>query len=349
MEEPRYISDLLERIAQPGFLVKNQKIVNVNQAARAMLLAPEMPVAQFLCTGSEEYAAFQEGHLCLTLTIGGQNHAAVVSRLDDCDLFLLDPAEETAEFRSMALVSKELRMPLMQIISSAQQLANTEGADSPAAARMNQGLMQMLRLVNNLGDISRYMTSSRMEVRDVDSFLQEVFEKAGTLTRGRVQLSYEGLKQPVFSQIDPEQLERAVWNILSNSIKFLPENGSIQGRLSRHGRMLHLTLQDSGSGIAEAVRETLFARYLRKPGLEDPRYGLGLGLTIVQTAAANHGGTVLISSIPEGTRVTMTMAICQDSNALLRSPLLRPDYTGGWDHGLVELSDCLSADLYSDL
>ena len=369
MEEEKKIWMMLEQIPQPGFLVKEGRILQVNQAAQALLLAPGMAFSPMLDTGAEEYPDFREGQICLTLTIADQPRGAVVSRMDDCDLVLLDTQEGLEELRSMALVSMELRGPLMQAISSAQQLSG----DNPATAKMNQSLMQMLRLVSNLSDISRYQTSCRMETRDVDSFLLELFEKAAALTEGRVSLSYTGLKQPVFSRMDPEQLERAVWNILSNCIKFTPQGGSVQARLTRQGNLLKLTVQDSGSGIAENLQGTLFQRYLRQPGIEDSRYGLGLGLSMIRTVAANHGGTVLICSKQggtriaitlavrldtqnqlrspicseqEGTRITMTLAIRQGSSSQLRSPILRPDYTGGWDHGLVELSDCLPAERY---
>jgi len=348
MEDQKKISQLLDQIPQPGFLVKEGRIRQVNPAADALLLAPDQVFSSLLSTGSEDYAALQEGQLCLTLTIGGHVHNAVVTRMEEADLVLLDSPEESEEFRSMALVSMELRQPLMQALNNAQQL--TAGSNDPAAAKMNRSLMQMLRMVSNMADISRYALSSRMETRDVDSFLLELFEKAWTLTEGKAALSFEGLNQPLFCLIDPEQLERAVWNLLSNCIKFLPQDGTIQAKLTRHGNLLHLTVQDSGSGIAEAVRATLFRRYLRQPGIEDSRYGLGLGLAIVRTAAANHGGTLLISSGRDGgTKITMTLAIRQNADTLLRSPLLRPDYTGGWDHGLVELADCLPAELYREL
>lgn len=342
MEEQRKIYDLLDQIPQPGFLVRENRISKVNQAASAMLLAPGAAFSPLICSGEGDYETFSEGQLSLTLIISGQRRSAVIIRLEDADLVLLDPDGDLEEFRSMALVSMELRKPLMQAISGARQ--------QPGDPGLNQSLMQMLRLVSNMADISRYSASARMETRDVDAFLLELFEKAETLTAGKVRLTYEGLKQPIFSLIDPEQLERAVWNILSNSLKFLPQGGSIQARLTRQGKLLRLTIEDSGSGIAETVRSSLFSRYLRQPGIEDSRYGLGLGLAIVRTVAANHGGTVLISSGRDGgTKITMTLALRQDSSNQLRSPLLRPDYAGGWDHGLVELSDCLSPELYAEL
>lgn len=349
MENQKKRTDFLDHIPQPGFLVAENTIQSVNQAAQALLLLPGQCFSSLLHTGCEEYAAFQEGHLCLTLTIGGHEHRATVTRMEDGDLVLLDTDQEADEFRSMGLVSMELRAPLMQAISSAQLLIRQDTSSDLSAARLNRSLMQLLRLVNNMADVSRYTASSQLEIRDAESFFLELFEKAHTLTSGRVHLSYHGLNQPVFTRMDPEQLERAVWNLLSNCIKFTPAGGTIAAKLQRRGRMLYLTIEDSGSGIAENVRGTLFSRYQRQPGIEDSRYGLGLGLTIVRTAAANHGGTVLISRSKEGgTRITMTLAIQSDDKTLLRSPILRPDYAGGWDHALVELADCLPPEAYTE-
>ena len=345
MEEERKIRQLLDQIQKPGFLVRNDRILAVNQAAQAMLLSPGQEFLPLLLTGREEYAAFQSGDICLTLSIAEIRHNAVITRMEDWDLVLLDQTENQEELRSLALVSMELRGPLMQAIHVARQVES----EDPAAAKMNQSLMQMLRMVSNMSDISRYAASSRMETRDVDGFLLELFEKAETVLDGTAQITFDGLTRPVFSLIDPEQLERAVWNILSNCVKFMPKGGSIHASLTRQGAVLRLTVEDSGSGIAQAVRAGLFCRYLRQPGIEDSRYGLGLGLSIVRTAAANHGGTVLISSGKDGgTRITMTLPIRQE-DPFLRSPLLRPDYTGGFDHAFVELSDCLSFEHYRDI
>ena len=340
MEEQRKIIALLDQLSQPGFLIREDQILQVNQAAGAMLIAPGDNFSSLLKTGSEDYAAFTSGQLSITLTVGEQDHSAVITRMEEGDLVLLDPDNIAEEFRSMALVSMELRKPLMQAITSARQ--------NPSDAKMNQSLMQMLRMVSNMADIGRYSACAQMELRDIDSFLLEVFEKAKTLAEGRARITFEGLKQPVFTLIDPEQLERAVWNILSNSLKFLPDNGFIRARLTRKGNRLYLTVEDNAA--VQITPSELFNRYLRQPGIEDSRYGLGLGLAIVRAAAANHGGTLLISTGTEtGMKVTLTVALRQDPGTTLRSPLLCPDYTGGWDHALVELSDCLGAEYYTEL
>ena len=140
-----------------------------------------------------------------------------------------------------------------------------------------------------------------------------------------------------------------MWNILSNCIRFTPTGGQIQATLTRKGKRLCLTVQDSGSGIADSVRGSVFRRYLRQPAIEDSRYGLGLGMVMIRAAASHHGGAVLIDRPPQGgTRVTVTLAIRQDPVSQLRSPLLKVDYAGERDHALIELSDVLPAEFYRD-
>ena len=340
MEEQRKIVALLDQIPYPGFLVSEKRIQSVNPSAAALLLVPGQSFPELICVGAEDYAAYEGGQFCLSLSIGGHIHSAMLDRIGSANLVLLDQDAQTREYQLLSLLAMELRRPLTQAFTS------TRGQSCDP--RLNKSLMQMLRMVGNMADLGRYAHSSRMELQDVDSFLLEVFEKARDLAAGKADITFEGLKQPVFSLMDAEQLERAVWNILANCIGFAPQGVRIHARLTRQGNRLRLTVEDNGSGIPEHVRPTLFHRYLRQPGIEDCRYGLGLGLSIVRIAAANHGGTVLIGTGDQGTRITMTIALRQEDSSILRSPLLRPDYAGGWDHGLVELSGCLPSELYCE-
>ena len=111
--------------------------------------------------------------------------------------------------------------------------------------------------------------------------------------------------------------------------------------------LLRLSISDSGSGIPESIASSLFRRYLRQPGLEDSRYGLGLGMSLIRSAAIAHGGTVLVTpGIQGGTRVVLTLSAKPKSGNQLRSPIFRMDYTGGRDHQLVELSGVLPKESY---
>ena len=106
-------------------------------------------------------------------------------------------------------------------------------------------------------------------------------------------------------------------------------------------------IQYQMSKTRSRIKGSIHSRYLRQPGIEDSRFGIGLGMVLIRSTAALHGGTVLIDQ-PQGsgTRITMTLAIRQNTGGQLRSPMLRVDYSGERDHGLLELSESLPAFLY---
>ena len=87
---------------------------------------------------------------------------------------------------------------------------------------------------------------------------------------------------------------------------------------------------------------------MREPAIEDSRFGLGLGMTLIRSVAADHGGTVLLEQ-SQGTRVAMTIAIRKEASGTLRTPKLRiGDYAGGRDLGLLEFSDSLPTSAYEE-
>lgn len=352
MEAKKEENGMLDLMIRPGFCVKENIICQVNQAARSLLILPGTDVRTLLLTGAEEYAAFEGGCLYVKLNLSANGCGASVVRMDETDVFVLDQESDDGELQALALAARELREPLTSVLICADRLLPLTDAPSSAekelAARLNRGLHQLLRIIGNMSDAGRCAVSARMETRNVPQVLAEIMEKAQVLVQhAGLTLTYQGLQEELPGLVDAEQLERAVLNILSNAIKFTPKNGTIDARLTRRGRMLHLSIQDSGSGIGENVKSSIFRRYLRQPGIEDGRYGLGLGMVLVRSTATNHGGTVLIDQ-PKGTgtRVTLTLALRQRSDAQLRSPIMRVDYAGERDHGLIELSDTLPASVY---
>ncbi len=346
--------DMVEHLRQIAFCVQNGTVVKVNTAASNRMIEPGMTVAQLLKTGEEEYRDFSGGCLYLTLNVCDQKLGFSVSRKNGFDLFQLEQDAQGLELQSLALAARELREPLANIMISADRLF-PDSSEDPAVnmqiARINQGLFQMLRLISNMSDAGQYAMSDSisMEVKNISTLLDEIFAKASVLVEhAGVNLQYRGIAEPIFTLVNAELLERAVLNIISNALKFTPQGGSIQAKLQRQGNKLYLSILDSGSGIPESARGNLFSRHTRELGLEEGRFGLGLGLVIVRSAAQQHGGTVLVDQPAEcGTRITMTLSIRSGNTTQLRSPILRVDYAAERDHGLMELSDVLPAELYS--
>lgn len=346
MEQVKDSPGLLELLPHPGFLVQENIIVRVNASAAAMQVAVGTPIGELLDGCREDYEGFSGGCLYLTLSLSGALLGACALRMEAGDVFLLDSGQEDAVLQSLALASRQLRLPLSNIMISAESLFS-QLPESPeaqeAAARLNRGLYQLLRLVGNMSDADSGLT--RRETLSIGGVFDEIFEKAGTLCQqAGFHLEYSGLKEDIYAIADRQQLERAVYNLLSNAMKFSPAGSTITAWLTRRGRKLCLQIQDAGEGILPA---DLFHRYLRQNTLEDSRFGMGLGMVLVRACAASHGGTVLVNT-PEGggTRVTMTLTLRQNADDILHSPTLRLEYTGGRDSALIELSQQLPWELY---
>ena len=326
MEVQNTVLDWLNRYSCPAFLTQENIITACNSAAEALLLRPGMDIRELLMTGEEEYTRFYGGCLYLKLKLSAKGCGASVTKEALGDLFLLDQEPEDSDLRSLALAARELRSPLSNLMIAADALKTVEDPYlQEQLARLNRSLHQMHRLVNNMSDAGRSDLLSPAGIHDLNRLFHDIFEKIRTqLDATNVTLTYEGLSQSVYGLANAAQMERAVLNIVSNALKFLPESGFIRASLTRQQNMLQLSIQDSGSGIADNVLGNVFTRYQRQPGIEDSRYGIGLGMVLIRSAAADHGGTVLIDR-PEGggTRVTMTMAIRQEE-PILRTPVISP-------------------------
>lgn len=345
--------DVLDLIVQPAFSVKDGKIIQVNQSAAQRMILVGTEIMPMIATGSEEYAEFHEGCLYLTLDLFGQECGASVSKLNNTDIFVLENEADSAELRTMALIAKELRTPLSSIMTTADRLfpvlSDQKTGNSDQIAQMNKGLFQMLRVISNMSDAVSYASSgTRMEVRDIKAVMDEIFARATELVEHTgITLSFSNLPQNLYCLIDADKLERAVYNMISNSLKFTPKGGTIHAAMTKKGSKIIFSVQDSGSGIPSSLLGTIYSRFQREPAIEDIRYGIGLGLVLIRSVASVHGGTVLIDQpTGEGTRITMTLQIRQATDTTLRSPVMKIDYAGERDHGLIELSESLPAGLY---
>lgn len=337
---------LLNLLQCPAFIVSEGCIAQLNPAAQAMAICPGQSVDTLFDTHKEALASLDDGCLYLEAQVAGQTFGAGAVRTAEGILVLLDAQPEGEALRALSLAAREMRGAMVGMQLSLDELHKT-GGNEKTAALLERSLHQMLRLVCNMTDAGTLPSQNRQEILDLDSWMEELTEKAAASAEALgVSIRYSGSGKAMLTLCDEELLERAVLNILSNSLKFTPAGGAITVKLTAVGRYAQIQITDTGSGIAAEMRSSLFHRYLRQSAIEDSRFGVGLGMVTVRKAALAHGGTVLVDA-PQGagTRVTLTIAIRQDCD-ILRSPMMLIDYAGEHDRIKLELSDVLPLESY---
>lgn len=354
MEQDTNAIEMLDLLVQAAFCVKDGVIVRVNHAAQQQQIQTGIPIDDLIFSGAEEYAALTSGCLYLTLTLYNCNLGASVTRQSGYDVFILQDDTNQSELQAMALAAQELRTPLSNVMTVADQLFPLADESNQTIqdqiAQINRGLFRLQRILGNMSDAATYASGSNthFEVVEITASMDEIFSNAASLIEhSGISLHFKNLNESLYCQADIRMLERAILNILSNSVRFTPKGGSIIAKLIRKGNKLYLTISDSGEGVPNQLRGSVFSRYLRQPTIEDGRFGIGLGMVLVRSAAAAHDGTVLLEQ-PEnsGCRVTLSMTIHQRTAGTLHSRVQQVDYAGGRNHSLIELSDCLPTELY---
>lgn len=356
MDQSNTEKSLLERIDRPAFLVREGVVINVNQSAAHRQIQVNTSISDLLQSGTEVYNAYSGGLLQLPLFIHGVAHPVSVERLENADVFLFETDKTNAELQTLSLAAVHLRsplngiMPLIELLLSNDLLRSDETTLS-LITQVNRGLYQMQRMVCDMSDAGTYslQDSMRKETVEISHVFYEIMDKAKTLLlEAGINIQFSNLSSPVFCVADPQMLERAVYNLISNAAKYTTKPCTIEAALTRKGNMLYFTVQDNGEAIPYSVRSSVFSRFRREPGIEDGSVGLGLGMTIVRSVAMTHGGAVLIDQPKgKGNRFTMTLAIKQDTSGNIRSPIIHmSDYAGGRDHALLELSDVLPSSCF---
>jgi signal transduction histidine kinase len=345
--ETQYHTPMLELMLRPAFCVSGGKITKINGAAGPYLLSEGTEILPLLATGVEEYQAFEDGCLYLTLSIGARKIGATVVPMDGSHLFLLEQPGDMTELRALSLAARELRGPLNGMSIAASHLSSDEPEH---LAQLNRRMYQMMRIVSNMSDAAQYCEAGegQMEGIEICSWLEELLSKvASQLKEADLTLHYTLPAAPIYTVADMEKLERAVYNLISNAAKHTAPGGKITVQLVHRGR-LYLSVTDEGDGMDNGTLGNVYTRYLRTPAVTDGPEGIGLGMVLVRSVATMHGGTVLMDAPQgKGTRVTMTIQLRQNGSIQLRSPLLRIDYAGERDHCLQELADVLPARLYA--
>jgi signal transduction histidine kinase len=262
------------------------------------------------------------------------------------DLERSEKALRTADYKKdefIAILAHELRNPLAPLRFGLDILGKQEGEPSPVVARtlaaMNRQLDHMVRLIDDLLDISRVsrgVIDLKKDRADMATVIQTAVDASlPFLERRQHQLSLE-VRPGAFVHGDATRMTQIVGNLLHNAIKFTPEGGRIGVSLAREGDRAVVRITDSGEGLAPDQLERAFEMFARvqQPGSTAER-GLGIGLALARQLTEMHGGTLAASSdgVGKGTTFTLTLPLDQ-SGAALVTPPINGHHNGADDHAL---------------
>ncbi len=256
--------------------------------------------------------------------------------------------------RDTELLSQVLGSVASQISSSlgnihtALQYLNAEPAqrgaeDGKYAAILTQSYYRILRLVNNMFDLSqlegeRVVCGTEL---NIVPWLEELVRLAQPLAQEqKLTLTFRSTEKRHMVSIHEGYGERMVWNLLSNAMKFTPAGGHIDVSLDFRSGQVLLTVADDGCGIPPEQMELIYERYLHPERTDPLPHGLGLGLPLCRRIAEGHGGRLLLTSRQgEGTTATVALPDRASQEYTLETDIFVPD--GGFPRELVGLSDAL--------
>ncbi|WUR14584.1 ATP-binding protein [[Empedobacter] haloabium] len=250
----------------------------------------------------------------------------------------------------LATLAHELRNPMAPLVNALQILRLPGRAAVPASNVldiMERQLKQMVRLVDDLLDVSR-ITTNKLGIRHEPLVLQDVIghalETSGPLLQQRRHaLSVHQPDQPVALTGDATRLAQVFSNLLNNAAKYTPNGGRIAldvfvlrphaGEPQHHGQV-RIEISDNGIGIGAAALPHVFDIFFQADrSLGRSQAGLGIGLSLARRLVELHGGTLTAASPGEGLGSTFaielplatqaTAAPVADNNAGTPIPPLR--------------------------
>ncbi len=213
----------------------------------------------------------------------------------------------------LAMLGHELRNPLAPIATALHLLEQRGQADTREYAIIRRQIAHLQRLVDDLLDVSR-ITRGKVELRrertDAAVFVGKAIEMARDLLEQRRHRLTVDLPPGLFVNGDAVRLAQVVANLLTNAARYTPPGGNVHVGALREGEIVRIWVQDDGAGLDPDLLAHVFEPFVQGPrGPERHQGGLGLGLTLVKSFVALHGGRVDARSEGAGRGSTFTVEL----------------------------------------
>jgi two-component system, sensor histidine kinase len=221
----------------------------------------------------------------------------------------------------LATLAHELRNPLAPLRNALEILRRSgkdESSGQFAHDMMTRQLRQLVRLVDDLLDVSRITTGKivlQTESATLEGIIRNAVEMASPMIEARGhQLTVELPPQPVPLQADTVRLAQVFQNLLNNAAKFTSQGGRLDLHAERENGSVVVTVTDSGIGIPPQQLGEIFNMFSQVDrSLEREHAGLGVGLTLARRLVEMHGGSIEAYSdgLGKGSRFVVRLPVTE--------------------------------------
>jgi CheY-like chemotaxis protein len=204
----------------------------------------------------------------------------------------------------LATLAHELRNPLAAMRAAVHLLTLPQpgaAVNERAGAIVNRQLKQLVRLVEDLLDVSR-ISRGQLQLRVTRSTLAEVIRSAVESTSLALGTEPQNVRvilpdEPIALDADVERLSQVFVNLLTNATKFTPAGGEITISAVAATADVTVSVTDTGIGIPADMLDAVFGMFTQVHRTSDRASGgLGIGLTLVRSIVELHGGSVTAES-----------------------------------------------------
>lgn len=204
-------------------------------------------------------------------------------------------------------VSHELRTPVT-VLRSYSDTLYTMGNEFDYETQkefigiMNKEIIRLNEMVNDILDFSRYEAKNiklEKELCDISNLVNECISRAKVLADEK-SLEFIVMIEPNLPDIpiNYDSITRALMNLISNAIKYSPNNKKIKIKVEQVKEFIEISVIDEGIGISEENQKKVFDRFFRVENSAHTVKGTGLGLHLVKVAVENHHhGQVFVNSV----------------------------------------------------
>jgi len=227
----------------------------------------------------------------------------------------------------LAVLAHELRNPLAPIRNAVQVIARAPAQEvlATAAAILERQVSQMVRLIDDLLDVSR-IAQGKLKLRRKPTSLVSIVDAAVETVQPLLRVKLHVFEQmlpaaSVTIEADGVRVSQVLANLLHNAIKYTPPGGhiSLAAEVDSRRRMIEIRVTDSGIGISPQSLETIFTMFSQLPDNEEAagdapakNDGLGIGLALARAVVRLHGGTIHATSegADRGSQFVLRLPLC---------------------------------------